>query len=191
MANGKLGIGWGSATLSTILLGGAVLASLAVESARLSLQSSPGGWVLAAPPVRHLGEALDLAARLGAAAAVGAVLGLALCFLLHFGFNARRLATRIAETQEIMAHALQRRIVPIEQAHVDELHKVLQTAGVRRLADLENQIAHLRRELVETRALASRSKEDCDAQLERDREILRRLTVLTGEIEETVRHLRD
>lgn len=191
MKDGKLGVGWGSATLSILLLGGAIAASLAVEIARLALLIGPEGWAVALPPVRHAGDALELAARLGAAAAVGAVLGLALCFLLHFGFNARKLATRIAETQEIMAHALQRRIVPIEQAQVDELYKVLQTAGVRRLADLENQIAHLRRDLVETRALAARGKEECDAQLERDREILRRLTVLTCEIEETVRHLRD
>jgi hypothetical protein len=62
---------------------------------------------------------------------------------------------------------------------------------VRRLADLENQIGQLRRELVETRTLAARSKEESDAQLAQDREILRRLTVLTHEIEDTVRHLRD
>lgn len=191
MADGKQGVGWGEATLSMLILGGSIAAGVGVEAARLSSDFSPYGWVMAAPQVRHAGDVLELVARLGSAAAVGAVLGLALCFLLHFGFNARKLATRMAETQEIMAHALQRRIVPIEQAQVDELHKVLQTAGVRRLADLENQIAHLRRELVETRTLASRGKEECDAQLERDREILRRLTVLTCEIEQTVRHLRD
>lgn len=191
MAGSKQGVGWDSAALSALVLGGAIAAALTLEVARLSVQDGPYGFAVALPPVQHATDALELAARLGVAAAVGAVLGLACCFLLHFGFNARRLALRVAETQEIMAHALQRRIVPIEQAQVDELTKVMQTAGVRRLADLENQIGQLRRELVETRTLAARSKEESDAQLAQDREILRRLTVLTHEIEDTVRHLRD